>query len=194
MPSPRRLILLAALAAALGACGDNAPSPTGPGGTDCPPDKTYFYCSNTGYACEVDDDCCASMTCDPATRACTDGGLTRVDAGFRCSQNTLCVDHAQVNEHTDRVACQGGICEWADASRAYCSEFSQACNRDSDCCGKLWCDQSAGQCTDGISKVGSGYRCSDRTLCKPSETIGGKDRSLFCDSDGICKYEPYCAQ
>ncbi len=197
----RGALAVALAAAALAACGGSPTEPTPPTGpNNCPADKTYFYCSNAGYACSSNDDCCGSLTCDPATRACTDG-VGGLRSGFRCSSQSLCLSEAYPNQKEQiasgvwgPVYCDTGICRWVEPSQGvYCSKVSQACNGDGDCCGSLWCDRVAGQCTDGRTPVAAGYRCSDQTSCVSSQSVGRRQTSVFCDTDGICKWPPYCA-
>lgn len=199
-----RASAVALLAAAFCACGGSPTGPTPPttGGGDCPPDQTFFYCSDLGYACSKDGDCCGSLTCDPATRACTDG-VGGLHSGFRCSQDSLCLTEVDGSKKEQiapgvwaPVYCQTGICRWVDprGQSVYCSKAGQACSGNADCCGSLWCDQAAGQCTDGRTPVSAGYRCSDQTQCVDSQSVGGRSLNVYCDTDGICKWPPYCAQ
>ena len=163
-----------------------------------------FYCSGQGSGCLSDQDCCSALSCDPATRSCTDGGMTGLPSGFRCSPNSPCLSDVDPSARqrlpsgqSVPVYCdqRAQICEWIEpqGSLAYCSDLGQACNRASDCCGTSWCDQAAGTCTDGRTAVPSGSRCSDQTLCLASEVVAGQERPLYCDSDNVCKFTPYCA-
>lgn len=186
--------------AALALCGCIGDTPEPPP-AGCPQDRIYVYCSDRGQACSADGDCCGSLWCDPATGGCTDG-LTGLPSGSRCSPESPCltdVDPAAGEEILPGVLapvhCDRGICRWLDprGEVGYCSDLAAACDHDGDCCGATWCDPTAGLCTDGVSQVGRGTRCSDETTCRPTELVAGEDRLLYCDTAGLCEWAPYCA-
>ena len=151
-------------------------------------EDTLPQCATLNQSCNITEDCCSGLECDPNTKKCKKPLL---DNGKPCSSDD---------------SCKSGLC-YGKSQKIKNSYCSKTCETDSDCQGfasnKNFCctydslDSSRKVCvyTDGACTQlnrGPGEACDKlgNVACKPGETYCVGER----DDDGLYKAGSVCTK